>query len=238
MENNEHSLVITDVQKPAPKTPASVYSSIEAMAEAQRIGNALCASSFVPDEYQGQQNMANVLVALELANRMQVSPFMVMQNLHVIHGKPSWSSQYMIAMINGSGRFNSLRFEVSGSWANGDLTCYAYATEKASGEVLRGTTVTQDMAKAEGWASKRGSKWQTMPELMITYRAAAFWARVYVPEMLMGFMTQEENEDIGDTRKRGPVPASAPAPEVTKVEVVDRVDNPEQPPTNVDPFDI
>ena len=191
--------------------------------------------SFVPAEYQGQQNMANVLVALELANRMQVSPFMVMQNLHVIHGKPSWSSQYMIAMINGSGRFNSLRFEVSGSWTNGDLTCYAYATEKASGEVLRGTTVTQEMANVEGWASKRGSKWQSMPELMITYRAAAFWARVYVPEMLMGFMTQEENEDIAQVEIRTENVAAEPKSVATEVL---QAKNNTKPEIEEDPFNV
>lgn len=53
-----------------------------------------------------------------------------------------------------------------------------------------------EMAKAEGWVGKSGSKWKTMPELMIRYRAAAFWGRLYVPEIMMGMHTMEEIEDV------------------------------------------
>src|SRR5690606_28728464 len=52
------------------------------------------------------------------------------------------------------------------------------------------------MAHAEGWVSKNGSKWKTMPELMIRYRAAAFFGRLYAPEITMGMHTQEEVMDI------------------------------------------
>ena len=37
-----------------------------------------------------------------------------------------------------------------------------------------------------------------MPNLMLTYRAAAFWQRAYCPEISMGFLTKEEVEDIQD----------------------------------------
>jgi hypothetical protein len=51
------------------------------------------------------------------------------------------------------------------------------------------------MAEKEGWTSKQGSKWMTMPGQMLRYRAAAFWQRVYAPEISMGFYTKEEVED-------------------------------------------
>jgi hypothetical protein len=87
-----------------------------------------------------------------------------------------------------------LRYEISGS---GDsLACYCVATELASGTDQKGPTVTMAMAKKEGWATKSGSKWQTMPELMIRYRAAAFWGRLYIPDLLVGIQTQEEVLDI------------------------------------------
>ena len=131
---------------------------------------------------------------LEIANRMGISPFLAMQHLHVIHGRPSWSSSFIIAMVNGCGRFSPLRFELSGS---GDsLACYAVATDLASEQELKGPTITMAMAKKEGWATKSGSKWQTMPELMIRYRAAAFWGRLYASDMLLGMQSQEEVLDI------------------------------------------
>ena len=155
---------------------------------AQRIAKVLSSSDLVPTQYKN--NVANTLVALEMANRMGASPLMVMQNLHIIHGRPSWGSSFIIASLNSCGRFTTLRFQ-------GDANkCKAVATDKATGEVLEGPTVSLEMAKAEGWLDKAGSKWKTMPELMLKYRAAAFFGRLYAPEVLMGMQTSEEVIDI------------------------------------------
>jgi hypothetical protein len=156
---------------------------------AQRQAKALSASDLVPQQYKN--NVANTLVALEIANRIGASPLMVMQNLNIIHGRPSWGSSFIIAAINGSGKFTALRFV-------GDLSkgIKAVCQEKATGELLEGPTVTMDMAKAEGWLDKAGSKWKTMPELMMRYRAAAFFGRLYAPEITMGMHSTEEVVDI------------------------------------------
>jgi len=175
-------------------TTSSVFSGIQQFEDAQRIAKALASSTLIPPQFQGQQGFANCLVALEIANRMRMSPFQVMQNLHIIHGRPSWSSQFIIGLINGCGRFSPLRYDISGK---GDtLACAAVATEIATGDELRGPEVTMAMAKREGWATKSGSKWATMPELMIRYRAAAFWGRLFIPELLVGIHTQEEVMDV------------------------------------------
>jgi len=172
----------------------SAFSGIQAFEDAQRMAKSLASSTLVPPQFQGQAGFANCLVALEIANRMRMSPFQVMQNLHIIHGRPSWSSQFIIGLVNGCGRFNPLRYEISGS---GDaLACYCVATELSSGEDLKGPTVTMAMAKKEGWSTKSGSKWLTMPELMIRYRAAAFWGRLYIPELLVGIQTEDEVVDV------------------------------------------
>ena len=175
-------------------TTGSVFSGIQAFEDAQRIAKALASSTLIPPQFQGQQGFANCLVALEIANRMRMSPFQVMQNLHIIHGRPSWSSQFIIGLINGCGRFSPLQYEVTGQ---GDsLSCICIATELTSGKDLKGPTVTMAMAKKEGWATKSGSKWQTMPELMIRYRAAAFWGRLFAGDLLVGLQTQEEVIDV------------------------------------------
>lgn len=190
----------------------SVFSGLAAFEAAQRMAKSLASSTLVPAQFQGQQGFANCLVALEIAHRMRMSPFQVMQNLHIIHGRPSWSSQFIIGMINGCGRFSPLRYEISGE---GDaMACYCVATELASGNDLQGPTVTMAMAKREGWATKAGSKWQTMPELMIRYRAAAFWGRLYIPEMLVGIQTEEEAVDVVEPVmvRQAPATTAAPAP--------------------------
>jgi hypothetical protein len=210
----------------------SVFSGIAAFEDAQRIAKALASSTLIPPQFQGQNGFANCLVALEIANRMRMSPFQVMQNLHIIHGRPSWSSQFIIGLINGCGRFSPLQYEMSGS---GDsLACYCVATELATGKELKGPTVSMAMAKKEGWATKGGSKWQTMPELMIRYRAAAFWGRLYIPELLVGIHSQEEVMDIEPVKVET---AAAPAAAVSDLNAKLREPQPEPEPA-IDTDDI
>jgi hypothetical protein len=198
---------MTDSTALTTTSSGSVFSGIQAFEDAQRIAKALASSTLIPPQFQGQQGFANCLVALEIANRMRMSPFQVMQNLHIIHGRPSWSSQFIIGLINGCGRFSPLRYEVTGQ---GDtLACTCVATELASGNDLRGPTVTMAMAKKEGWSTKSGSKWLTLPDLMIRYRAAAFWGRLYIPELLVGIQSQEEVVDIEPVTVKSELPKTS-----------------------------
>ena len=192
--------------------PSSIYAGMEAFDNAQRIAKSLASSTLVPQQFQGQQGYANCLVALEIAGRMTLSPLQVMQNLHIIHGRPSWSSQFIIALINGCGRFEPLQYRVTGK--GDDLACQCVAKEISSEAELEGPTVTMAMAKAEGWATKSGSKWRTMPDLMIRYRAAAMWGRLYIPDLLVGIShSQEEVMDIEPiTVEDAPQPEPAPQP--------------------------
>lgn len=160
---------------------------------AQRVAKMLSSSNLIPKEYQG--NIQNTMIALEMANRIGASPLMVMQNLYIVHGKPSWSSSFIIAAINNSKRFTPLRFDTKGE---GDsLSCQAWANDLTTKVKLKGPTVSMDMARKEGWIGRAGSKWQTMPELMIMYRAAAFFGRLYSPDILMGMHTVDEVNDGG-----------------------------------------
>lgn len=177
-----------------PEAPS--FESIDSFRAAQSMALALCKSSIVPVAYQGEQNMGNVLIALDMAMRARVSVMAVMQNMHVIHGKPGWGSPFLIGQINSCGRFTPLRFEFRGEERKSGWGCRAYATEKATGEVLQGTWITWDMAQKEGWVTRKDSKWATMPEQMIVYRAASFWSRVFAPDISLGMHTVEELEDI------------------------------------------
>ncbi len=158
----------------------------------QRVAKMLASSSLIPKEYQG--NIQNTMIALEMSNRIGASPLMVMQNLNIVHGKPSWSSSFIIAAINATKKFTPLRFAISGEGKT--LGCYAWALENGTNERLESPKVTMEMAEAEGWVNKNGSKWKTMPDLMIRYRAATFFGRLYAPEVLMGMMTSDEVVDI------------------------------------------
>lgn len=174
-----------------------VFESVDNFEAAQRMAKVLAASSMVPKEYQG--NLANCVIALELAARMNASPFMIMQNLDIIHGRPSLRATFLIGTVNTCGRYTPLGFEWRGNVhdpADSHAGCRAVAADRASGQVLEGTWITWQMVKGEGWLNKNGSKWKTLPEQMFRYRAAAFWCRAYAPEVMLGMSTSEETSDV------------------------------------------
>jgi hypothetical protein len=167
------------------------YSSPQLFEHAQRVAKVFSQSDMVPDRYKN--NIGNCIIALEMANRMGASPLMVMQNLDIIKGKPGWSSKFLIATLNASGKFSPLRYESDDK--EGGRT-RAVAIDKMTNEKCVGAWVSMTMAKAEGWIDKAGSKWKTMPGLMIQYRAASFFTNQFAPEVSMGLRTVE---DIYDT---------------------------------------
>ena len=161
----------------------------------QRMAGALAKSSIVPLLFQN--NISNCIVALEMSTRMKLSALTVMQNLHIIHGKPGFSSQFMIGLANGSGLYESnLDFEYVGTKGKTSWGCVCTAVDKKSGKLRTGVTVTMQTAIDEKWTEKAGSKWKTIPDLMLMYRAAAFFIRAHCPEVALGLQTKEEIEDI------------------------------------------
>lgn len=191
-QEQQMEVINTDLPMIAPiNSSISVFGNKEVFEHNQRVASMLSKSALVPKDFQG--NVANCMIALEMAQRIGASPLMVMQNLYIVHGRPAWSSQFLIATLNASGRFSALRYESDNE--NGGRT-RAYAKDLITGEICYGAWVSMEMAAAEGWAGKNGSKWKTMPELMRNYRAAAFFTRQYAPEVSMGIMTADEASDI------------------------------------------
>ena len=174
---------------------------------AQRAGKALSQSTLVPKEYQN--NLPNCIVALNMAQRLNADPLMVMQNLVIVHGRPTWSAQFMISTANACGHFSALRYEWRGDEGKDDWACRAWAIEKETGERLNGTWVSIALSKKEGWYQKSGSKWQTMPQQMLMYRAGSWWVRAYAPELSMGLASAEEAADFIDVTPENPRSLSA-----------------------------
>lgn len=172
----------------------NAFSSIQAFEDAQRMVKAFANSQLVPQTFKG--DIGACLIAMNMANRMGADILQVMQSLYIVHGKPSFSSAFLIACFNRCGRFSTIRYRMEGEPHTDTWSCTAFATELSTGEVVEGVTVTIAMAKAEGWFGKAGSKWKTMPELMMRYRAATFLIRSVAPEIALGFQTTEEAIDI------------------------------------------
>jgi len=187
--------------------PFSVFGSLTQFEDAQRMATLLAHSSIVPENYRGEAHVGDCLIVLEIANRIGASILAVMQNLQTIHGRPAWSSQFLISCVNASKRFSSLRYQMTGTCGTDNRGCLAWAFDP-SGERLESPEVTLKMAKQEGWYYRLGSKWRTMPELMLRYRSATLFARLYAPEIAMGIQTTEE---VAELSVEGNGPPSRPA---------------------------
>lgn len=198
MEDNKQLTTQTTTTLP------SMWNDKEILAQAYSAAKYLASTDLVPAMYKKPENC---LIALEFANRTGLSPLTVMQNLYVVNGKPSWSGQMCIALINGCKRFTPLEFEFDGKPGEDNYGCFAYATRLDNGKTYYSDKITIGMAKKEGWYSKidkygkETSKWQTMPTQMAMYRAGAFFARVHCPDILLGLPTTEELYDVESAKE-------------------------------------
>ena len=183
----------TEITKANTDGESSIYQTTESFEFAQRQAKSLCQSQLVPTQYQGQNGLSNCLVALEMSKRMNLSPLTVMQNLNVIHGKPTWSAQFISSQIMACGRFKNFDYIVTGKDDSLSVQCQAIRLE--DNKLVKGTAVSIKMAQQEGWTTKN-KKYQSMPEIMLKARAATFFGRQYIPDLLLGVQTSEEIVDI------------------------------------------
>lgn len=248
------------LQKAPTEQPLVVvgFDNSASFAHIQRVAQMFSQSMLVPETFRGEQGMPNCVIALEMANRMGASALAIMQNIYIVHGKPGWSAQFITSAVNTCGKFSPLRFTLErlgkkkvayeytvyvgrekerkkGEVEIEDVKCVAWAldlTPEGGNERLESPPVTIEMAVKEGWYTKTDSKWKTMPELMLRYRAATFFGRLYAPEILMGMKTDQELLDTLDvesevvepkppvklTRKAKPSDASDPLKPATSAE--------------------
>ncbi len=176
-----------------------IYSSSDTFKLAYQMANGLSQSTLVPQQFQN--NPANCLIAIEQSNRLNISPMAVMQNLYIVQGKPSFSSSFIIGLINASGKYDmELQFdEEEKDGKPYACTCWT----ELNGRKVTGIKITMDMAEKEGWLRKNGSKWQTMPQVMLRYRSASFFARMNCPELSIGLYSKEELDDFTPHNRSG-----------------------------------
>lgn len=209
--------VTEEVEAPAPMEPlalsvavptaVSMWNDMKMMNNTFRMAKMLASSALVPESYRNSPE--NCVVAIDIGNRLGLSPLMVAQSLYVVKGRPSWSGSFCAAAINGSGRFTPLEFVFVGEEGKDSWGCYATAVRISTGRRCYSDVITIGMARKEGWYSKKDkygnetSKWQSMPRQMMMYRSAAFFARVHCSDILLGYKTVEEIQDMHGYEEEG-----------------------------------
>ena len=189
VSNARQSIIRQEVQ------PQNTLSSF---ADNWKIANELAKSDIVPDNFKGKP--ANIVIAISLANRMNLDVFTVMQNMSVIHGKVTFSGSFARTLIERSGKFKNLELNYIGNENDDSYGAYLSATRISDGKIVKGPTVTLEMAKKEGWT--KNPKWSSLREIMLAYRCQSYFCRIHCPETMSGIYTTEEIEDINTTREQ------------------------------------
>ncbi len=176
---------------PAHQITLTSYGSIEQMF---KVAEFLSNSPIVPQTFA--KNPGSVLIALNMASRLNLDPFMVMQNIYVVHGNPGMSGKFAIALLNRSPKYRRIEYRyVNGKDYKSGIQIVGHRVDDPEDKAPDyGTAITPEMVHAEGW--DKNPKWKSMTEQMLRYRAAAFFARAFCPEELMGMQTVEELDDM------------------------------------------
>lgn len=218
-QNETQSDVATDNQQLAPLNPrqlasierqrdmdgttfsreAGPFTSGTAFQLAVRMAEMLANSTILPTEYRG--NPANVLVAIDYASRLGVSPVMLAQNMDIVKGRPGLRGTFLVALINSSPKWKDIDFEWQGTDSPGgtptpDYGCRVLATRVSDGKLCVGNWIDWRMVVGEGWVSNK--KWEYMRNQMFVYRAASFWSRQWAPDVTLGLHESNELLELGD----------------------------------------
>ena len=182
-------LIATPTPAPSREMVTMGFQSGAGFDQLQRVAKCFAASTMVPKEFVG--NVANCIIALNMAQRLGRDPLMVMQSLFIVNGRPGWSAQFLIALFNDHGAFSPIRWRECGSLDDIDSMGAVAFTFDSQGECLESAEVNIAMAKAEGWFGKNGSKWPTMPRQMLRYRSATMLIKAFAPGIAFGLDVDE-----------------------------------------------
>lgn len=189
-ENKEKENIQAQV---VPVENKQVSSQLQEFGDSWRIAAQYSKSDLVPEAYKNKPE--NVIIALGMAQKTGFDVFTIMQNLSIVKGKASWSGSFCRTLIESTGLYKDIDLIEVGKREDDTWGYYAQAVRKTDGKIVKGATVTIGMARMEGWIAKN-PKWKSMPELMLQYRATAFFARVYASSAINGLQTSEEIDDV------------------------------------------
>tara|TARA_R100000231_G_scaffold37929_1_gene33235 strand:+ start:2721 stop:3431 length:711 start_codon:yes stop_codon:yes gene_type:complete len=154
-----------------------------------RVATAFAKSKMIPKHFQNKPE--DCMVALMMAQQLEVNPILALQNLQVIHGNVGFNSSFAIGLANERGNFlEPITWTSEGK--GDDLAVTAHAILKTGKKIS--ITVGMDTARKENWITN--NKYKTMPEQMLRYRSATWLIRTHCPEVLLGMQSSEEIQDV------------------------------------------
>lgn len=171
---------------------------------------ALAEASLLPESYRKQP--ANVLVAIETADALGISPMQALQGITVIKGKMTMSSELMRALVLRAG--HQLRVDVLT-----ENECRMVAARKEWPDDVQAFTFTMQDAQRAGLTGSQTYKQH--PKAMLLARCTSLACRAVFPDVIAGVSyAPEELEHEPAPVRRVATERLMPVPESVIVERV------------------
>ena len=165
---------------------------------------------------------------MQMGAEVGLAPMAAMQNIAVVNGRPSIWGDAMLAICMASKSFDHSNFSetLEGLQGSDDWAAVCEVSRYGREQPVRVRFSVADAKQAGLWL-KQGP-WSQFPQRMLKYRARAFALRDCFPDLLRGFHSTEEMQDVPADKATITVsrtqealqslPAAPKAPELPKPE--------------------
>ena len=176
-----------------------------ALDERVKFAQLLARASLLPTAYRDKP--ANVLLAMEYADALGLSPIAAIQGIHVVDGKPTASAQLIGALIRRAGHRMRVTVAPDGQSARAEIV------RSDDPDFVFVSEWTMARAEAAGLTGK--GTWKQYAANMLKARAITEVGRDACPEVLAGvpYTPEELGDDVttGDHRHAGTATWDTPA---------------------------
>lgn len=169
-----------------------------------RAAQILAQTRIVPEHFQGK--VADVFVVLAMARRRNEDPLELLQNIYLVHGRPAWMTEFLIARCRAVGldlrwvverRTGTLKVPPASRGRNPhkggvipdlSVTCFV----KGDDDPDRRATISSGDALSAGWTDNEQYLFNV--ERMLRWRTASWWVAQYASHIKHGLLVKEELE--------------------------------------------
>jgi hypothetical protein len=155
-------------------TDLAIHNGTGGLAEKIEFARALAGASLIPRAFQEQP--ANILVAMELGEALNIASIVAINEINVINGAPSLSASLMAALARQAGH----KVRITGD--DHEATCTIIRADDPDFE----HTATWDEAKARKGGLWGKGHWAKDPGTMLRWRAISECVRFACSEVLGG----------------------------------------------------
>lgn len=160
------------------------------MAKIRQVAVVMCNSgTAVPAHLRGPERLGTCISVATIASRFGFDPFLLASKSYVVNDKLAFESQVIHAIIEQSG-FMSRRLRHRYIGENETLQCEVTGWLKGEEEPFVFMS-----PKLKDITTKNSPLWKSKPALQLFYNATRDWARMYLPEVVMGLYSNDELED-------------------------------------------